>query len=360
QSLSMLGSGQAGQLGGELAGEALGNKELGGQIGGLLGGVAGQKALAYGMNIPSRYLPEKVKTEQIKSIHNEINDYKQNILNLDKERTKNYATAQKLEQSKAGSSEPLLKKTYEVANNITEGVDLADQRLITDNLAMLEKAAQKGEISLESAKRFQKNFNDQIYNYNMSRNFKRHMGDIVGELNNFIGSVGGAEHSNAWQAAESQTRELKNLKKNAKAFVKERETTIKQIQKAEPLDFTPKETSTMNKWGLAGLATVAGYLGGGYQAGLMAGGLVKGAQKLKNEIKIVRDVMKNNPEIYNEYKNLLQQYQTMPKATIIKNLNSFGEKIEEAQKQEEMPKKAKIISGGLVAPNLQNYQPPAR
>jgi hypothetical protein len=356
QSISMLGAGQAGQLGGELVGEALGSEQLGGQIGGLLGGIAGQKALSYGVNRPSRYLPEKVKTQQIKTIHNEIADYKQAITNLDRERTKNYSAAQKFEQNKAGSSEPLLKKTYEVANNITEGVDLADQKLITDNLAMLENATRKGEMSLESAKRFQKNFNDQIYNYNMSRNFKKYMGDIVGELNNFITNVGGEEHGKSWQTAEAQTRELKQLKKDEKVFLKEKETAIKQIQKAKGLEFTAKEQGAINKWGLAGLASVAGYFGGGYQAGLLAGGLVKGVQKLKDEIKIVRDVMKNHPDIHNEYKNLLEQYQTMPKATIIKNLNMFGDKLEEAKAQDEKPKGKRIISGGLLSSNRQNYQ----
>jgi hypothetical protein len=66
--------------------------------------------------------------------------------------------------------------------------------------------------------------------------------------------------------------------------------------------------------------------------------------------------MKKHPELYKEYADIIKQFETLQKATILKNLDLMGYKIEQAQKEEknEKPQEGKriggsrIISGGMI------------
>jgi hypothetical protein len=116
----------------------------------------------------------------------------------------------------------------------------------------------------------------------------------------------------------------------------------------------------VTQWGAAGaLAALGGFFGhlaGHGFIGATAGLLAKTGHTIFNEIKIARSVMKKHPELYKEYADIIKQFETLPKATILKNLDLMGYKIEQAQKEEknEKPQEGKriggsrIISGGMI------------
>jgi hypothetical protein len=116
----------------------------------------------------------------------------------------------------------------------------------------------------------------------------------------------------------------------------------------------------VTQWGAAGalaaLGGLFGHLAGHGFIGATAGLLAKTGHTIFNEIKIARSVMKKHPELYKEYADIIKQFETLPKATILKNLDLMGYKIEQAQKEEksEKPQEGKriggsrIISGGMI------------
>jgi len=348
---------------------------------------------------------DSIKKDSINALRSDISNYKKNIDALDKSRSLNYKKATELEAGKVGSTKNLMDKLKHVSDNLEHGVDTTDQKLLNDNIGQLRYKAEKGTLPLSVAKQFQKNFNDQIYNYNMSRNFKKYMGEVTQSLNEFIEQAGGPEHSKYWKQAEQETRQLKQLQRGQKDFIKDKNEVIRDISKEK---FSPeketmlkndiKEATTLlkgtqkefsdiknaigketfedllksqqkpnkltdfisdqigstpadkaSKYGLAGLVGIAGYiLGGGKAGSLLAGALVQGGQTLFNEIRIAREVMKNHPEIYKEYVNLLKDYEKIPKATVTRHLTDIGKKIEEEVPQDQKPKRGNITKGGLL------------
>jgi len=91
----------------------------------------------------------------------------------------------------------------------------------------------------------------------------------------------------------------------------------------------------VTKWGAAGalaaLGGLFGHMAGHGFIGATAGLLAKTGHSIFNEIKIARNVMKKHPEIYKDYADIVKQFETLPKATILKNLDLMGYKIEQAQ-----------------------------
>lgn len=455
QALTILGGAEAGKAIGGSIGEQFGDEELGQLVGGLGGGIGAHKLAGKVVHRPSsltekvgakeknlfeqgklarlaqaeqEYGPkiaqlekdrikatlavpkqksafDSVKKDSINDLRSDITNYKHSIDTLDKSRNANYKKAAELEKSKIGPTKDLMEKLKQVSDNMEHGVDMADQKLLNDNLGQLRHKAQKGELPLSIAKQFQKNFNDQIYNYNMSRNFKKYMGEVTQSLNEFIEQTGGPEHSKYWKQAEQETRQLKQLQRGQKDFIKEKNEVIRDILKEK---FSPeketvlkndiKEATTLlkgtqkefseiknaigketfedliksqqksnkitdfiteqigstpadkaSKYGLAGLVSIGGYiLGGGKAGSLIAGALVQGGKTLLDEMRTAREVMKNHPEIYKEYINLLKDYEKLPKVTVARHLTDIGKKIEEDVPEDYQPKKGGITKGGLL------------
>jgi hypothetical protein len=344
--LGMLGGSELGSAAGGAIGNALGDEELGATLGGFAGGAAGghgvNKAITLAKNRPSKYFPEKIQGK----LQSDIVEYRNKINTLDTQRTENYKKAKGLESAKKGSAKPLRKQINEIYSEM-EGVHPTDKKLIRENIRELDNSLASGELSLTSAKRIQKNFNDQIYNRDASRTFKRYMGEITNTLNKFIEEVGGEEHSKPWKEAEAQTRELKKLQRNEKDFIRE-----KKIEMRENKAHFEPETSVANKWGLAGLASVLGNAVGGHKIGAIVGGLTKAGQTLAEEIKFSREVMRNHPEIHQEFKTFIKEADKLPKAEVLRRLDILGNNIKQAQEKdnekEYKKKSGKIISGGMI------------
>lgn len=454
RSAAMAGGGVAGSHAGSAIGEQLGNKELGELLGGVGGAVLGSKAAGYLHNLPSKHIPEKIKEKKrgqfheaqhaeliehenkylpelrelesqkknaelalpkrqeafelgkkqsLNAIKDEINTYSNKMKELDTQRTHGYTEAKKLETGAKGNASSITKGIREAEKNILHGLDNKDAQLVSHNLNGLEDIIHKNELSLESAKRFQKNFNDQLYNRDASNGFKNVMRPVINDLNEFIEKTGSPEHTQYWKSAESQTRELKKLQREHKPFLKAQEQTKRDIlrEKLSPIEernFKLDEVETKKtlkaaqeqyektrkeigskkfeelsenvnptnltkvlefafdkgNLGALGLSSAFYFLLGipVKFAGPLGTGIVKGIQKFGNEINIVRDAVKNHPEIHKDYTNLLKDWNGKPSVTFINKLNKFGEKVEDVsdENKEEKPKtsNSRIIRGGMI------------
>jgi hypothetical protein len=455
RSLGLFGGSEAGHVAGGALGELLGDRQVGELAGGLAGGHYGQKLANVAMNRPGKFFPEKVrqaeegafeqnklqrlseiekeytpkireqeeaarkaylelpkekagfeaaKKDQINSVKKDINDFRNKIKTLDQSRKPAYDMAAKLENNAKGNASGILNAIKEIEDDVRKGVAKADRKSIYDSLNDLEQSVNKGkgELSLREAKQFQKNFNDQIYNFGASNSFKRQMNKATAALNDFIKNTGSEEHNSFWQKGEQATRELKELKRNEKDFLRGKQQIISDLskekfspekeailrretkeateglknlrnQKEATIDAIGKETydkllkseesqnklissitklvnSGLGKYGISGLATALGYFTYGKKGALVAGLGTKLAHGLANEVRLTKDVFNKHPELYKQYAKEISKMGTKDLAASVLRINQLGQKVEQYSKslpQEENKPKKGITKGGL-------------
>lgn len=401
---SQLGGKAGAAVGGKL-GSAVGAEDLGRFAGSLAGGFGGDIAGGVASNLPSRFFPKKIeqaersafeankamkvaelegskssfdksKQQAINSNKTAISDYKKTIQDLDKGRSADYNKAIQLAGKTQAKAPDIESSITAIRSDITKGLSKTDQKLIKDNLASLSNEIKKnhGQLTVRDAKEFQKNFNDQIYNWDASIPFKRQMMRLTEPLKEFITKNSSEEHNQYWQKGEDATRQMKMLQRGEKEFLKTKNQELKDLSKEK---FSPEKSALLkqtseetfadfvkskksqdqasqmlekvldkaNKWGLAGLASTIGYLGFGKYGSLIGGLAGKMAQKSLDEFKLAREVMNQHPEIYNEYKNLIVNATRSNTPQILARVNELGKKVEDLKK----PKKAqgRITAGGL-------------
>lgn len=452
-SLGILGGSLTGHaIGGEL-GELLGDREIGEALGGLSGGISGS-ALTHGaFNRPSKTLSPQVleaekgafnlqKANKIAQVENELgpqiaaktSEYKKSLLDLPKEksafetakkdrintvkkeissynnkikevektRQPLYEKATKLESGAKGNAQRILNTINDITQDILNGVGLADRKKIYDNVNSLQRAITHNELSLSKAKTFQKNFNDQIYNFGESTAFKRQMNKLNSSINEFIAETGSPEHTQAWQQAENAHKELIALKEGKKEFVDARKSIISDLSKEKfpsekelyykqnqreikkSLDLTDKEYKDfvksigketyedfvksekqqqalanaltgkvlggVNKYGAYGLGSALYFMGFGAPSSVLGIIATKIGQLGLNEYRAVRNVFKNHPDIASGYVKLLKDATKGDAAKIINRANSLGNELQqqaEEQSNESNNTKRGIIKGGL-------------
>lgn len=351
--LGVYGGSQVGRnIGGDI-GEALGDREIGETLGaiglGHVGGLAARKLA------PSKMFPPATSLDE-KGIQNEIHDYKNKMTDLDELRKEGYNTSSKLEGSTKGNASNIVNAIKEVENDLYSGVSKPDRILIADNLQSLGSKIRRDTLTLKEAKQFQKNFNDQIYNKNVSNSFKRQMTKIVGSLNDFISQTGSPEHNENWQKAEQATRELKSLKRNEKEFIREKQSDIKESrkeQKAIANNLKDIAVKGISNYGLGGIAGAISYLKHGTTgSGLIALGVHLGSKALK-EVKYAKEVFKHHPELLQEYFSAIKSAAKQDIPTVVNNLNRLGKQIEELKEKPVAQSKkvngGRIVSGGIKA-----------
>lgn len=433
---AVLGGGYLGrEMGGEV-GEALGDREIGEMIGGLGGGIAGgaltqtrrpskeispkiqaleesafeegklgrladiEKEMKPGMEAlrkqalsapkmlaKEKTLFESAKKKAVMGKRKEITTYQKKITDIDKGRSTFYKAAEKLEKRAKAVPQKLIKTLSKIEKDLEKGLTFTDKSSLQHNIDTLKKRVGMDKtpknLTISDAKKFQKNFNDQIYNRDASRSFKREMGNITNALNDFIEEVGSEEHTVNWQRGETETRKLKELQRNKKEFVNERKqemadirrekfsaekevfskqsqqvakeqlrslekeygSAVKKVNKETFQDFlSSQETQSrsagilekilehpsVNKWGLSGIGVALGSMMGGKFGGAFGflGGKI--AQIATNEYSIVRNALKNHPEIAADYFKLIINAGKQSIPQTIKDVNMLGKRIEEA------------------------------
>lgn len=435
QQAGLLGGSEIGRLAGGALGETIGKEELGSALGGLGGGILGHKAVNALSNRPSKIIEPKVEEkkqaiinrplEEIKTakesmlneplakIHREIKAKKESVANkplmeiesygkklkqLEVERAPLYKKAEQLEGKSTGSPSSLQPVIDQVNERLELGIDPADYTKINKILAPLEGAIKKRSLSLNKTKKFQKNYNEQIYDRSASNSFKNILHPVVEGLNNFIEKIGTPEHTQAWKQAEGTHKEFAQLKKGRKDFIaskklelaknkadyqrfldekKFEESKVRQNYK----DFVAEKNiehkklqddyhSSTNKFdqlvkdfskskyggnrasliGLGGLGYTLKHIFGFAPAAAITGA-VKGVNLIRSEMKIAADALKNHPEIYAEYAKLAAELPRIDKARLVSTLADLGQKTQDIIDEENVsPQKqssrVKIIKRG--------------
>jgi hypothetical protein len=329
---------------------------------------------------------ETAKNNKIKTVSKEITGYENKIKELEKSRKPLYDKATKLEGKSLGSANKLIDTANKISKDIKIGVAPEDRIAIGEHIKSLKKIIKKGELSLSDAKRLKINLNDQKYNYQKSPGFKHYTGELVEGLKEFISENGTPEHNAQWKKAEAAHIEFNNLKKEKSNFVKEKHQEIRDIkqEKLSPerehflkidaqnakkqleevrkgtyekllksnnaQDKILKAIEGSNKgksfdYGKAGLGAFLGYVGGFGKIGTAIGGLAgKLFDTASNEYRIAQDVIKNHPEIFNEYKSLIKDAVKNDAPKIAKSISEIGQKIEKYNPvQEERKGRFKIV-----------------
>jgi hypothetical protein len=456
-SLGVLGGSEVGKYAGGELGERLGNRPAGEVSGSLAGGLAAPFAVGSFFNRPSQSLApklqateeaafnaakagrvaaaesqfvpklqearkalqasefaipkqkslfESLKKSQIGEVKNEIASYKNQIKSLDEIRAPLYDTATKLEKNSRGSARDIAEAIKEVSQDIKKGVMPSDQKALSHNISAVKNAIAEGTLSLKDAKKFQKNFNDQIYNRDATNSFKRYMNRITSELNNFIGRNGSPEHNANWNKAEQATRELKTLKKGEKEFLRSKDKAIRDIQREKfslqteaglkqdireakgALKATEQErdavinaignekytafleskdaqknvekaigtliSTGIHKTGAVAVGSVLGAMVLGKPGAILGGAAGKLVQIGRNEYKIAKEVFQKHPELLKETGDLILKLGKKDAPRAIPLVNTLGKKIAEiGRKDESKPTskrgKGRIISGGLIS-----------
>jgi len=368
QQAGLLGGSEIGSQLGEALGETIGKGELGATIGGIGGGILGHKAINALSNRPSKVIAPKVQSKKDEILNkplNDIEEYGKRIKQLEVERAPLYKNAEQLE-GKAFANPSSLRPIIDQVNERLElGVDPADYSRVNKILAPLEAAINKQSLSLSQAKKFQKNYNEQIYDRSASNGFKSVMRPVIDGLNNFIEQTGSPEHTSAWKQAEAAHREFANLKKNRKDFIAEKKLEGKKLREdydaaTNKFDQLVKDFSK-SKYGGA-KASIVGLGGLGYALKKIFGfapaaaitGAVKGVQLIRNEMRIAADALKNHPEIYAEYAKLAAELPKIDKVRLVTILNDLGRQTQDVIEQENSEEPAqtrgvKIIKRGHSA-----------
>lgn len=345
---------------------------------------------------------ESVKKDQVNGVRQEINQYDSKIKALDNLRKPAYDAASKLEEGSRGSAAGLKNTIKDIESSIAEGVSPADRKSIMDNVGSLEDAIKNGELTLKQAKNFQKNFNDQIYNFGVSNSFKRQMNKMTSSLNDFIQENGSPEHNQNWMRGEQATRELKSLKRDRKDFVSlknqqirdlskekfpaEQEFHLKEQSKAAKQDLKTvqeqrekvisalgKETyegllnskseqqktadalerlaSVASNFGIGGLGAVLSYFSGlGKTPSILLGLSSALGSTVAKEFRLAKEVLKNHPDIFKDYMKLVKNAATMDASRAARQLDELGRRVEEYIPNDEhdnAPSGGRILSGGF-------------
>ncbi len=339
---------------------------------------------------------QKLKDTAVKKVREDIKHYDDAIKKSGEGRAADYDQSAKITGAAQGKSDNINTTINEVYSDLPKGIDAADKSAIQYNLDALKAKTANGTLSVADAKEFQKNFNDQIYNYKASTPFKRQMNRVTKSLSDFIEQNSPEEANAAWKRGEQATREMKLLQRERKEFLKLKNQQIKDINNEK---FSPekevhhKETQRANKeslnqaekyhsdtiksigkekyedfiksttdqskaakilekignvasdWGLAGVAGAIGKAVFGYKAGAVIGAGIKGYKITKNQYDIASQVMKEHPEIFKEYQQLIVDSAKLSTPEALRRVNDLGKKIEKYGAKE--PKKGKIVQGGL-------------
>lgn len=318
--------GAAGRFVGGAVGEQLGDKDIGELVGGVGGGLLGGTAAQAGIKaLPSRYF----KDAPVKA-------YKENIKNLDLSRKPLYEKAKQLDRGVYGNAGSVQNTLKDISEDITKGLNPADKRLIKQNITSLQQDINKfgGKLSLRDAKKYQKNFNDQIFNRNSSLSYRRHMMQATQSLNEFIENTGSPEHNASWRGGEEATIQLKRLQKGEKDFIR--------AQKSNTI--LEKVWDRMSNWGLGGVGAVLGGIIGGKPGGAIGGILGRASTIAAKETRAALNAFRDQPKLFREYKQMLANTtkQNIPKT--IARINELGKKIEDSQKKEQEPVAKKMYT----------------
>lgn len=346
--LGLFGGSHAGRAIGGSLGEAVGDREggelLGAPIGGILGYKGTSKAMNQFENRPSKTISPKVAHAEESIINTptkEIEAYNKRIKQLEKDRAPLYKKAQSLEGNAKGNPAKIGEAINEVTKELTLGVDPADATRISKILAPLEAEVAHGSIPLKDVKKYQKNYNDQIYDRSASNSFKRIMHGVVDALNEFIEDTGSEEHTQTWQQAEAAHREFSELKKGRKEFISEKKAEAKHLKQNQQAttntfenlvkDFAKSKYGSA--FGLGGLGYALKSMFG-YKIAVPVSLGLHGAKWLVNEMKIARDAFKNHPEIYAEYKNLVHDIPHINKAQLISTITQLDRQLKDATRND--------------------------
>jgi hypothetical protein len=347
------------------------------------------------------------KKQRIEKARQDIVDYDKNIKTKQQEQNAAYTEAQELRNGDAtASAEPIMDKASK-ANKI-KGLDAADQTAVQKAMGQVDESIINGEMTLDQAIELQKYFNGQIYKPGASKNFKRAMAPIIGELNKFIEDVGGLEHHQAWSKAENLTKEISELNKNKAKHASQKTAEIRDINKekmsptqTQYLEQQAKEATqnrlrlekehkealrvigpktweellkdkskqqvleekfmtdipkgggeTAWKYGFGGIGAILGYLGLGGVAGGSFGTLAGlAAKKAFNEIQYARKVFQKYPSMKTEYYKLIKDATKLTPARVAQRLINVGSKMEKLSKTlEEEPEtnQFKNVAQGLI------------
>lgn len=409
-SLGILGGSEVGSSIGGNIGESFGDREIGELVGGYAGAKGGSKASQFLSNRPSKVIGPKIekrerdafdyqqqeklkevtgakkkfeqtKLGQIDTSKKEIASYKNKIKNIEAARKPLYEEAARLQGNSKGSAKKIRNVINEVGQELTKGISSSDASAITHNLNSIDNAIQNGNLSVKDATTIQKNLNDQIYNRGVSNSFKRQMNKVVRSLNDHIKEYGSKEHSEVWEKAEGLHRQLKELQKGEKDFIKNKQQDIRDI-KQEKYHLSPQEYNdavrtigketyedvlkskdsqnsiidaiesikpSASKYGLGGLGAILGYFGFGKKGALLLGTAGKLASTAAKEIRVARKAMKKHPELLREYANLIRDASKMDKNKLLNQVNNLGSQIEKEDiKQEDVSSsRGRILKGGL-------------
>jgi hypothetical protein len=365
------GATQAGIYGGSKIGSALGQEigqyadlpETGGHLGGLAGGVlgAGAPKIAHKLTTrPSAILKpliEKTEHATMQNARRKVVDYEKEINRLKGEITPLYNKAEALEgvaerkpNINIGNISNALSK---VTQEIIEVVGESELKNINSALEPLKTKLNGGELSVTSAKKFEKTLNAKRYDKSASNDLKNALAPIAKSLEDFIVKNSAGESGKAYLEAKKAKSSLEQLKKNKQDFQKQQKLEFTEAK--DRLNILDKAVQKSNKpaaalggiIGALGIKAV-GTLGGSALAGV-AGGIAKGYQFLKNEINITKHALQTHPELHAQWLKLYQDAPKLPVAQLVASINMLTDQTEQAIAEE--PQKPKggrgIIKGGF-------------
>lgn len=333
------GSALGEQLGSK-AGKALGEEQLGAALGSLGGGFAGGAGVRGLINRPSKVIPPKVqekietkRTTGLQNLEQEAQQRSTRMQDLSQTRGPLYKQAAQAGKDVYAQSAPQLKEALKkVSSQLDAGIEKADLRRIGDISGQVERFANQKRINLNDAINLKQNLNTSLYDRNLPPTVRKAVTQYRNALSDFIDTVGQEkpELGQPFRAAESKTIELKNLQKTQPEFVKAQkiarqaiESEYKQALKKPKVikiidEYVPQKVKNFipSLFGFS-VGNVAGRLLG-INSTIATGAVGLGAQALK-EGQILKNTYQNHPDIFNDYKKLLDAAvkQDIPRLTSI-------------------------------------------
>jgi hypothetical protein len=318
-SAGLLGGSIAGQKAGGLVGEYLGDEEVGEAIGGIAGGFGGLKATHRVLNKPSDVIGHKVEPAQRAKF--EKNRTKK-LAELEKEYGPKLKNMSEVELSAALQSareqDAFNKAKTDQIKSYRDEIKAYDNKIDTLKAKPSPETINEYHKLKEGRKDFIKERNEKISEISKERfplERKAILEHEYGKIKDALKSTN-KEYSDAVKALGKDSYE--NLVKSKGSQEKMIENVI---------------GAAIHGAGTTGLAGLLGMF-----ADLKFGNLTKGgisalltsfASKFHDEFKLARNVMKEHPELYKEYADVIKNADKWNNKRMVLALNSLGKKIDD-------------------------------
>jgi hypothetical protein len=303
---------------------------------------------------------EKAKRQKIEQQQNVIKEHEGKIKSLETKRSKLYEKARSLEGGKIADASAVRQTLSDEGPMVFAGLNPM-HRVVLEQLDKTLGANPK--LSLADAKYYKEYINSAIYKKGTPKPIKRGLQKINSKLRDFINETGSPEHTKAYNSADKNSIKMYEHIDNVKSVIKEANQKIREIKsenispvRRQELKLSEQQAKqTVDKEKLSmfekvknqltpasmtiiGALTGAAGLPSSYKSlGALAGGAL--AYGIHNEQKILADIQKNNPKLYQQFIKDINSATPANVGRIVNRLNALSDKTQVPTQQPEKKKK---------------------